>query len=274
MFGNFFKKNKNKKEPVASTPKSRDLFAELFPLTEDNKSKFDTTLNSILTKMFGEEGHQKLTTYSRNYADNEIQLGRLILDDMNWNQLNKTEHSLEYQSDNGDVMVVDILSPNGQIEKGQSQLQIYRNWIRERAVQEKGGLILCEYLNTKNGLEGYESITKNPREGTTGMDYIYFLNINNYEEQKLYQIKVKIFEMNPTGLRDNMAMHPICEIANIDMGELMGLYRQDPYQTTFKEGNVMNISERAEFDAYFPFHPLSIIRREIRPNMKKKLRFD
>jgi len=193
---------------------------------------------------------------------------------MHWNLLSKTENCLEYQSDNGDVMVVDIISPNGKIEKGESQLPIYRNWIREQAVQEGGGLILCEDLKTENGLEGYESITKNPREGTTGMDYIYFLNLNNYEEQKLYQIRVKIFEMNPTGLRDNMSMHPICEIANIDMGELLGLYRQDPYQAEFKMGNMMNISERAEFDEFFPFHPLSIIRREIRPNMKKKLRFD
>jgi len=68
MFGNFFKKNKQKKESIKSNSTSRDLFAEIFPLTEENKSKLETTLSSILTKMFGEEGYQKLKTYSRNYA--------------------------------------------------------------------------------------------------------------------------------------------------------------------------------------------------------------
>jgi hypothetical protein len=75
-------------------------------------------------------------------------------------------------------------------------------------------------------------------------------------------------------MRDNISMHPICEIAKTDLSELLGLYRKDPYQKDFNAGNVMNISEREEFDEFFPFHPLSIIRKEIRPNMKNAVRFE
>jgi hypothetical protein len=181
---------------------------------------------------------------------------------------------LEYQSNEGDVMVVDKINPNGKMEKGKSKIGVYRNWIRDNSVQQGGGLIMCEEIITKNDVNAYESIIKVPRQETTGMDYVYFLNMSNFNEQKLYQIRIKIFEMNPTGMRDNISMHPICEIAKTDLSELLGLYRKDPYQKDFNAGNVMNISEREEFDEFFPFHPLSIIRKEIRPNMKNAVRFE
>ena len=105
------------------------------------------------------------------------------------------------------------------------------------------------------------------------MDYIYFLNIRNYEEQKLYQLTFKVFEMSPTGTRDNLMMHPLADIANVDMMQLMELYREDPYDPNYDQGNRMNLSEREEFDYLFPFHPLSIIRQDIRPRIKRSLKF-
>lgn len=84
---------------------------------------------------------------------------------------------------------------------------------------------------------------------------------------------IKIHEGGPTGIRDNFMMHPICDITNLDMSKLMGFYRKDPYDKDFMEGNRMNLSERAEFDYLFPFHPLSIIRNEIRPSVLKTIEF-
>ncbi len=274
MFGRFFKRNKETKQSIHTDSNQRDLFEELFPLTKDNQLKFESAFNSIFEKMYDEQGNKTLKEYSRDYTANEIQFGSLRFDDMNWNQLSANENRLEYQSDEGDVMVVDKINPNSKMEKGKSQIEVYRNWIRENSVQQGGGLIMCEEIITKNEISAYESIVKVPRQETTGMDYVYFLNMSNFDEQKLYQIQVKIFEMNPTGMRDNISMHPICEIAKTDLSELMRLYRQDPYLKGFNAGNVMNISEREEFDKFFPFHPLSIIRNEIRPNMKDKVIFE
>jgi len=263
MFGRFFKRNKREKQTPQSKSNQRDLFEELFPLTKENQLKFETAFNSIFEKMYNEEGNKTLKEYSRNYSSNEMQFGSLRFDDMNWNQLSANENRLEYQSNDGDVMIVDKINPNGKMEKGESQIAVYRNWIRDNSVQQGGGLIMCEEIITKNAINAYESIIKVPRQETTGMDYVYFLNMSNFDEQKLYQIRIKIFEMNPTGMRDNISMHPICEVAKTDLSELMGLYRKDPYQKNFNAGNVMNISEREEFDNFFPFHPLSIIRKEI-----------
>ncbi|WP_298425551.1 hypothetical protein [uncultured Kordia sp.] len=275
MFKRFLKSKKEEK-PVQSNFSNRDLFNELFPLTEENKSKFKNSFNSIFEKMFEKEQVDKLLNYSRNYKTKETQFGNLIFNDMSWNSIDSTETKLQYISPDSDPMVIEIFEPNGEMKKENSEaiMLAYRDWTRKQTVKIGGGLIMCEEVLTENGIVGYESITKIPKREGRGMDYTYFLNLNDYKEQKMYQFRVMIFEMNPTGLRDNISMHPICDITDTDIGELMSLYRQDPYNKEFKEGNLMNISEKEEFDSFFPFHPLSIIRNEIKPNIINSVRFN
>ena len=65
----------------------------------------------------------------------------------------------------------------------------------------------------------------------------------------------------------------ISTVVGSDVLDIPELYRQDPYDKNFVQGNTMNLSEREEFDFLFPFHPLSIIRKEIVPQIKKSLKF-
>ena len=39
---------------------------------------------------------------------------------------------------------------------------------------------------------------------------------------------------------------------------------KDPYDNSFKKGLLMNLSEKPEYDAMFPNHPLSILRNIIK----------
>ncbi|MGG8496491.1 hypothetical protein ACQY1Q_08745 [Tenacibaculum sp. TC6] len=249
---------------------------ELFPLTEENKIKLKNSFSSIFEQMFEKEQLKEFLNYSRNYETKETQFGNLIFNSMNWNLVNSTETKLQYTSSDSDPMIIEIFEPNGQMKKEDSQsiMLAYRDWTRKQTAKIGGGLIMCEEVLTENGIIGYESITKVPKREGRGMDYTYFLNLNNYEKQRMFQFRIMIFEMNPTGLRDNISMHPICEITGIDIGELFSLYRQDPYDKEYKEGNLMNISEKKDFDKYFPFHPLSIIRNEIRPKILDSVRFN
>lgn len=275
MFKRFFKRNK-KEETIQSNVSNRDLFMELFPLTEENKTKFKNSFYSIFEQMFEKEQLEELLNYSRNYKTKETQFGNLTFNDMNWNLMNSTETKLKYTSSDSDPMIIEVFKPNGKMKEEDSQaiMLAYRDWTRKQTAKIGGGLIMCEEVLTENGIIGYESITKIPKKEGRGMDYTYFLNLNNYKEQRMYQFRVMVFEMNPTGLRDNISMHPICNITGIDIEELMSLYRQDPYDKKYKEGNLMNISEKKEFDIYFPFHPLSIIRNEIRSNIINSVRFN
>ena len=69
-------------------------------------------------------------------------------------------------------------------------------------------------------------------------------------------------------------MQPLSELAGMDLVQLMAHYRRDPYAPYFAEGNRRNLAELEVFDALFPIHPLSIIRREIRPRILADLRWD
>lgn len=51
------------------------------------------------------------------------------------------------------------------------------------------------------------------------------------------------------------------------MGEFFEIYRKDPYNSNFTAGNRRNLSEIEAFGFLFPFHPLSILRQEIRPRI-------
>lgn len=265
MFGNFFKRKKKKQ---------RDLFEELFPLTNENQNSIESTIDAIQKQMFGEEKFKELRNYSREYEIRKTKFGKLTFDTLGWEVTEENENSLFANNKYGDNLSIAVASPNGKMVKGKKEIHVYRNWLREIFVQQGGGLILCEEFESSNGIIGYESIAKSPREGGTGMDYTYFLNLSNYEEQKLYQIIIKVFEQSVTGLRDNLMMTPLSKVANIQIDQVFNLYRKDPYDKSYKEGNKMNLSEREEFDYLFPFHPLSIIRREIKPRLRDSISFE
>ena len=268
MFG-FFKKKKKKEV------KKRNLFEELFPLSEENRKAIDNAVADTQKKMFGDEGFEELRAFRSNYESNKVVLGRLEFDNFNWTKVDLENGGFLYQDKSGDTLQIEEVVPNGELGKETFLLEmpVYRNWVRGLGVREGGGIISCEPFELENGLTGTESILKIPREESTGMDYIYFVSVHSYEEQKLYQIYQKIHEPSPTGMRDNIFLFPLSEVCGNDVLDQMDLYRQDPYDKNYVDGNVMNISERAEFDELFPFHPLSIIRREVMPQMKESLKF-
>lgn len=273
MFRKLFGRSKKLKNTSKETP-TRDLFKELFPLTEAHKKAIEEKLLGIQHQMFGKEGFEKMHSVNRVKADTLATYHALKFNTLGWNLEEEKDDSLFYGNEFRDYLKITRVSPKGQLEKNKpSELQVYRNWVRNMFIQQDGGLITCEEIKLPNDVEAFESIGKTPRKDATGIDYTYFLNIRNYEEQKLYQLILRTYELSPTGLRDNMTMHPLCDITQMDMGQLSGLYRRDPYDNTVLEGNRMNLSEMEAFDYLFPFHPLSAIRQKIRPLLLKTIDF-
>ena len=274
MLKRFFDRFRKPKENPKSTTSKRDLFQELFPLSEENKQHIESRVYSIFEGMHGQEGLDAMKNYSREYQVIPKKFRSLNFDSLGWESFDIEEDGVAFRNEYGDIMLVMTSQPNGKMVKGNSELLVYRNWLREQYVNQGGGLIFCEEIVNDQGVEAYESIAKLPRENTTGMDYTYFLNISNYEEQMLYQLNVRVLEMSPTGTRDNILLVPLCDISGMEMMEFTNHYRQDPYQAEYEEGNRMNLSEREEFDYLYPFHPLSILRNEIRPKLLKSLKFN
>ena len=265
MFKKFFSKRKKSSE--------RNLFDELFPLSETHKQTIENSVNEILIEMTGKDSFEELKNYTRNYESQEFKFQSLKFNSLSWKIAENNSEQLVFISQTGDSMQISVINPNGKLEKNETEINVYKTWIRNLFIQQQGGLISCDNVITPNRIDLYETIGKIPREDGPGIDYIYFLNIRNYQEQKLYQIWTKVLEMNPTGLRDNIIMHPICDITGLDMGKVSELYRQDPYDKNISDGNRRNLSEMKDFDYLFPFHPLSIIRKEIKPALLNSLKF-
>ena len=260
MFKNFFRKKK------------RDLFEELFPLKEENKEYIKEKVYEIQKGMFGDENFEKIHSSTGEYTESVVDFFKLKIDTLGWNLEEEKEKSRFYGNDNKDYLTLGLMDGNGELKKGNHDLPMYRNWIREMFVREGGGVLMIEPYSNVSGIDAYESICKTPRKDSPGIDYTYFLNMRHYEDQKLYQVLVRVYEKSPTGLRDNILMHPLCDITKLDMGEISSLYRKDPYDDKFEGGNRRNLAEMEEFDYLFPFHPLSIIRQEIRPRIIKSVK--
>ncbi len=65
-------------------------------------------------------------------------------------------------------------------------------------------------------------------------------------------------EAGTTGLRDTMVFQMLASAKGFD--EAKADWTEDPYDSSFERGALMNQSECAEFDETFPSHPLSMAR--------------
>ncbi|MDG1915637.1 MAG: hypothetical protein P8I55_13730 [Crocinitomix sp.] len=79
-------------------------------------------------------------------------------------------------------------------------------------------------------------------------------------------ILLKLFEIGTTGMREAVIFPKWME-ENPDFkldenGKIMD-WQKDPFHVEYREGTLMNYSERSEFDKEFPEHPLSEIRQKL-----------
>ena len=77
------------------------------------------------------------------------------------------------------------------------------------------------------------------------------------------RIQGTFVETGVTGMRDSMVLAMRSSEAG-GMTAAMEGWREDPYDPLRKEGALMNVSEREEYDTLFPNHPLSIARDVVR----------
>lgn len=265
---NFFKSQPNKvvAKPVSH---SNPLF-DRFPLSAEDKTFVKNKMHDLLEQIFGENS-KKLLNYHPQYPVLKKQESNLIFDTLGWKKIEEEVEKTSFQHETGDWLSLEVIPPNGQLNKNRNELEVYRNWVRELFVEVGGGLISCEEFINSKGVEGSVTIGKVPRTETTGIDYMLYLNIRDYERNLLYQIWLKTHEQGMTGIRDNVLMHPLCDLTNMDMGQIFKVYRQDPYDKNYTKGNLRNASEMKDLDNIIPFHPLSIIRLFIKDRLIKSL---
>lgn len=130
-----------------------------------------------------------------------------------------------------------------------------------RSVADSGGGIIEVSTFNLKGFPSVKTIFKFPQP-EKGMSYLASVTIPF--ENCSFVIKTQAVEVGTTGIRDAFVLDKFLESGEVTFDD-NGLknWFEDPYDPTFKEGTPMNKSEKEEYDAEFPEHPLTKVRNMI-----------
>ncbi|MEM6397573.1 MAG: hypothetical protein AAF741_14580 [Bacteroidota bacterium] len=138
-------------------------------------------------------------------------------------------------------------------------VQVERMQILE---ESNGGLIDCS-INQVLGFDYIKVVLKEP-QSPSGMSYHGTIIIPLAEHHVKIMINYK--EVGVTGIRES-TIFPKWMMENPGFesdknGKIIG-WLTDPFDSGFREGNLMNFSEDIRFDKQFPSHPLSLVRNNL-----------
>ena len=167
--------------------------------------------------------------------------------------------SASYGMQNNNTMAMMLLFP---IEPEQAMPlhapQIIIDSIRG-FLKDNQGLIRVSAGKTRGGKKYVYSIVKSAKQ-FFGVQYILTFQIQY--PSKVLNIQAFYDEIGVTGLRDNIVYEIAEREGKVTLGSFDG-WMNDPYDSNYKKGLRMNLSESEEYDKMFPNHPLSVLRRFI-----------
>lgn len=128
------------------------------------------------------------------------------------------------------------------------------------ALGSNQGLIEVKSGITHNQKKYIYSIVKSKLE-PSGMQYILTMHIDMGQ----YCMNIQSFfdEIGMTGTRDTAIMNKMINEGKITPPNMSGWFK-DPYDENYKNGIIMNLSEKEKYDVMFPQHPLSEMRSFIK----------
>ncbi|NML36817.1 hypothetical protein HHL17_06375 [Chitinophaga sp. G-6-1-13] len=133
-------------------------------------------------------------------------------------------------------------------------LSVIRQFFRSSVAQAGGGIIAVD-LSHHQHIPLVSTLFKFPQQ-PNGITYIASVIIPFKECS--YVLKVTAVEAGHTGMREAMVMDMLSK-----SGFDTDLLSADPYEPGFREGVVMNATEKPEYDTMFPSHHLSQARQLI-----------
>jgi hypothetical protein len=136
-------------------------------------------------------------------------------------------------------------------------IEVVRDMYRHSLANAGGGILEVNFVEIK-GLKAVKTLFKLPQK-TRGMVYIGSFIIPF--ESASFVLKIQAQEAGITGMRDNMVLNKLLKSGKVTFGDAgIAGWAQDPYDATFQQGRLMNLSEAEHYDAEFPEHPLSVVR--------------
>jgi hypothetical protein len=270
---NLFGKKKKDIGPKPIYTADNPLFKR-FPLQEAELSTIRVSVEKKMAEILDTEAAAELLTSMTELPSVPVNLKRLQFESFGWEKVESEQRFDAYVCEKtGNYLLASQDRPNGSLKDMNIKVEfpMYRDWLRDQMAHNGGGLIFCETFKHK-GVSGYEAIAKLPKpEGENGTDYYYFLNIHNFEDDRIEQLRLTVKELGGAGVRETLLKEPLTELLDNDPDKFINYFRLDPYNPTYNEGNVHSAAEMEVFDQLFPIHPLSVLRMHLRPRLLDSL---
>ena len=130
-----------------------------------------------------------------------------------------------------------------------------------KALAADQGLIEVQSGITTSGKKYIYSIVKTVNRGSIGVQYSLTLHIGYFAEH-VFQTQAFFDETGYTGGRDASVFAILQNEGKITVdGQNISGWMEDPYDPEYKNGILMNMGEKEEYDEAFPNHPLTQARQ-------------
>lgn len=152
----------------------------------------------------------------------------------------------------GDVLTVNFFKQPPNLPQYVADIHSLRNFYRDIIFDAKGGLVEVE----KEPFDAFtliRSIFKIPQDPT---GFTFLASFSLIMESYTFIIKVECPERGMTGTRECAVLLGAEMEGKVPKGTLDGWFT-DPYDPSLKNKVCSNLSDQAQYDHFFPEHPLS-----------------
>lgn len=166
---------------------------------------------------------------------------------------------------------VDKIKPQQLIKYSKEEtIKAIRNLLKDNQ-----GIIEVEYGYTKRGYRYIYTLVKELNNEIRGCNYHLMIQLVNEEAKEFDAVLITgdFNEINMTGTRESLCLDLARRAGLIDFSKenIFEDWSEDPYDPEYKEGVLMNLSERAGLDSLFPFHPLTQCREVLKAVINDEL---
>lgn len=189
----------------------------------------------------------------------------LHFDTTGWQPGEGTEETLTWTNEQGDDLSLHFFAIPPDIPLPLTDISGLRNFYREGVTQAGGALVSMDVISLDD-LDSIRLLLKSPQQ-PTGMTYIGSLTLPFADFS--YVLRVESPESRITGVREAVLASQFMEARHkvgkmmVEMdeeGRIIG-WSQDPYDPSFTAPVLRSLADDEKYDAMFPDHPLSRVRR-------------
>ncbi|MEL6561284.1 MAG: hypothetical protein AAFQ94_24060 [Bacteroidota bacterium] len=188
------------------------------------------------------------------FKSSKLRIDYVTIPDFGWNNFHNDEQIRQWVNpEQSIVLSINFFNAKPDIPTVYDA-NVLRHYYRQQLSQQNGGIVEVDTLQLKdfNAIKTIFKI-KNAED-----KLIYLASLTIPFHKCSYVIKIQAAEVGTTGVRESVIGMKLMTQGKISVDEngYVG-WSEDPYDANYKEGLLMNLSEKPIYDLEFPEHALT-----------------